>query len=493
MTTDIVTIKITELNTGSMIRKINTDGVERIAKRIDTIGYAQNKPILVDQNKILRDGHHRVVACKSLGIAELPVAYIHVDDELHGAQVSFRANEAEEDTIPQTFIDYAEYIWSAEGTQAEIADVLGWSVDKVKRYSALRKVTGQAWDAIVTAISYVTEEVTYVTFTENLLRPIIRLNPDQQIDLVDGLICGKYTTVSFKKQAENYKQQNIDVVALDEAISHVVSDDIYMGAVDEVRTGTYDLKSLIEWAVAKHNKETAIVIHHGDCIEGMKLLPDESVDLIATDPPYNMDKADWDSYGNAEEFAGWCESWMVECKRVLKPEGGMYIFGINRMLSHLQKWLDENMTYRNWIVWDTIQGAGGGLWTNRYESILYYSKTSETYEDTDAVKLERHEQNIREYKGRTYEFKNPSNVWRFPVVDGSHTDRTEHITQKPVEIMERIVTASCPYGGVVLDPFVGSGTTAIAAHRNDRKFVGYERDEANYKTAMRRVNDEISD
>ena len=179
-------------------------------------------------------------------------------------------------------------------------------------------------------------------------------------------------------------------------------------------------------------------------------------------------------------------------KRILKPEGSIYVFGINRMLSHLQRWLDDNMVYRNWIVWDTIQGAGGGLWINRHEAILYYSKTSETYEDSNSVKLERHEENIREYKGKEYKFKNPSNIWRFPCVDNKHEDRTEHITQKPVEIMDRIIKASCPVGGIVCDPFSGSGTTAVSAFINDRKFIGYELDKANYTNSLKRVNNEIS-
>lgn len=231
---------------------------------------------------------------------------------------------------------------------------------------------------------------------------------------------------------------------------------------------------------------------HGCCIDGMKTLPDSSVDLVVTDPPYNMDKADWDSFGSGEQFAAWCEEWLTEAVRVLKPTGSLYVFGINRMLSHLQQYLDRHMVYRNWIVWDTIQGAGGGLWTNRHEAILYYSKTKTTYEDKDAVKLERHEENIREYKGKTYQFKNPSNIWRFPAVDDKSKDRTHHITQKPVEMMQRIIRASCSGSGIVLDPFMGSGTTAVAAIREGRDWIGYEKDQSNHAIAADRISREIA-
>ncbi len=91
-------------------------------------------------------------------------------------------------------------------TQQETADILGWSVTKVKNYSALSKVTELAWSAIVTEINSVTEEVTNVTFTEGILRPIIPLSESQQLDLVEGLISQKYSKQAFKKRAEVYQQ-----------------------------------------------------------------------------------------------------------------------------------------------------------------------------------------------------------------------------------------------------------------------------------------------
>lgn len=214
---------------------------------------------------------------------------------------------------------------------------------------------------------------------------------------------------------------------------------------------------------------------HGDVVEQLRALPDAHFDLVCIDPPYNMDKAGWDSFGSGRDFAEWARPWLKECQRVLKDSGAIYVFGINRMLSHLQHEMDGlGLHYRNWITWDTIQGAGGGLWVNRTEAILYYSKTVDTFEDADAVKLERHEENVREYKGREYFFKNPSNIWRFPCVDDKHPERTEHPTQKPVELIERIVRASSPVGGRVLDCFLGSGTTGVACMRSRRHATGID-------------------
>lgn len=214
---------------------------------------------------------------------------------------------------------------------------------------------------------------------------------------------------------------------------------------------------------------------HGDALDKLRGFPSNYFDLVCVDPPYNMDKADWDSYGSGKVFAEWAKPWLKECQRVLKDSGSLYLFGINRMLSHIQHTLDDiGMEYRNWITWDTIQGAGGGLWVNRYESILYYSKTNKPYEDNDSIKLERHEENVREYKGKEYAFKNPSNVWRMPCVDDKHSERTIHPTQKPVELIERIIKASSPKQGNVLDCFMGSGTTGVACMKNLRFCTGIE-------------------
>lgn len=258
--------------------------------------------------------------------------------------------------------------------------------------------------------------------------------------------------------------------------------------IQAVRSGEMSVNQAFNAVKSKEKKETmkqngfkkagdhnSVKLTCGDSLELIKTIDDNSIDLVCVDPPYNMDKADWDSYGSGKEFADWCESWLNESYRVLKPSGSIYVFGINRMLSHIQHRMEKiGFSYRNWITWDTIQGAGGGLWVNRHEDILFFSKTNKFYADSESIKLERSEENIREYKGVSYQFKNPSNVWRFPCVDSNNKDRTNHPTQKPVEIIERIILASCPADGVVLDLFMGSGTTGVAAIKTGRKAIGFE-------------------
>jgi len=215
----------------------------------------------------------------------------------------------------------------------------------------------------------------------------------------------------------------------------------------------------------------------------------ESIDLICIDPPYNIDKAEWDSFGSGAEYAQWAEAWLKQCYRLLRPTGAIYVFGVNRMLSHIQHKMDNlGFVFKNWITWDTIQGQGSGLWPNRQENILYYGKTDETYEDPDSVRVCRHEKDVREYKGREYKFKSLSNVWRCPCVDDKSEDRTDHPTQKPLELIERIIKASSPPDGLVLDCFAGSGTTLVAAMKNNRRSIGIEKEQSYMQIIKNRID-----
>ena len=234
-------------------------------------------------------------------------------------------------------------------------------------------------------------------------------------------------------------------------------------------------KRIEEIAKMEDREKFMPVLVQGDLIEKIKFMQPDIFDLICVDPPYNMDKAEWDSFGSGKDFAIWCKAWINESRRLLKDTGSIYIFGLQHMLAHLYMECEgSGLVFQSWISWDTIQGQGSGLWPNRVEGILYFSKTKTPYEDPDSVKMERHEEHIREYKGKEYKFKSPSTIWRFPCVDNQHPDRTAHPTQKPVELIERIIKASCPPDGNVLDFFIGSGTTGVACMKNRRYCTGVD-------------------
>lgn len=231
-------------------------------------------------------------------------------------------------------------------------------------------------------------------------------------------------------------------------------------------------------AAINQRKQYTPKLLHRDVIEGLRTIGSESIDLIATDPPYNIGKAEWDELGDGNAYAVWARPWLTECRRVLKPTGSMYVFGKQPMLSYVLITMCElGLLFQGYIAWDTIQGAGGVLYPDRHEDILFFTKTASFYKDEAAIRLERHEEHIRDYKGKEYRFKTASNVWRYPCVDNKDTERTEHPTQKPVELMERIIGASCPHGGRVLDCFIGSGTTGVAAMRLERTCIGIDKEQ----------------
>jgi hypothetical protein len=178
------------------------------------------------------------------------------------------SNEASETSVPMTFVNYAEFIWGQEGTQQEVAEILGWSVSKVKDYSRLKKIDSEAWKVVVATFysltelqhdSRATEKVANATFTEGLLRPICNLTATQQLKLVKGLSDNSLSKVAFKKLAENFQQQNKDKSDLDSKLKDIVSPDIYEWALSELQTGTYKLDRLIQMALDKHNKNILIL------------------------------------------------------------------------------------------------------------------------------------------------------------------------------------------------------------------------------------------
>ena len=131
---------------------------------------------------------------------------------------------------------------------------------------------------------------------------------------------------------------------------------------------------------------------------GLRAITTASVDLIATNPPYGMGIADWD---HIPDYLAWAKPWLTECVRVLKPASSLYMFGRLESLAELIDLLERlGLQFQDFLIWETIQGASGPpLWVKRNEVILFAMKGEDYYIDPEAVKLERHEEHIREYKG----------------------------------------------------------------------------------------------
>jgi site-specific DNA-methyltransferase (adenine-specific) len=212
-----------------------------------------------------------------------------------------------------------------------------------------------------------------------------------------------------------------------------------------------------------------------DALEGLARIPDGSVDLILTDPPYNLGK----DYGNGSD-----QQWIVKALPKLKPNGSLYIFLTWRFSPEIFVMLKQRMTMMNEIIWDRrVPSMGGSVrsFTSVHDTIGFFVNRKDYYFDLDAVRI-AYDAETKKARSRSIFVGakwlevgyNPKDLWSVSRLHREHPERADHPTQKPLEIIERMVKASCPPGGVVLDPFMGSGTTALAAKRCGRDFVGFE-------------------
>lgn len=227
-------------------------------------------------------------------------------------------------------------------------------------------------------------------------------------------------------------------------------------------------------------------IFNEDAITGLHRIPDASIDLILTDPPYGLGK----DYGNdsdkqeAAEYLAWTERWIDAVLPKLKPTGSLYIFLTWRYSPEIFVMLKQRMTMINEIIWDRrVPSMGGSTrsFSSVHDTIGLFVKSKNYYFDLDSVRIP-YDAETKKARSRSIFVGakwlelgyNPKDLWSVSRLHKEDPERVEHPTQKPLEIIERMVMASCPADGVVLDPFMGSGTTAVAARRCGRHFVGFE-------------------
>lgn len=229
--------------------------------------------------------------------------------------------------------------------------------------------------------------------------------------------------------------------------------------------------------------------------ESMIEVPDKSVDLIVTSPPYNIDI----QYGNKtekgkitaskavkysdkmteSEYRNMLCSVFSECKRVLKNDGSIWINIKNRYNNGeilTPFWIQEyftEFTLKNLIIWNFDWGGSTNKrFAPRYEFIFWFTKDKDNYKfNLSDISIPAVNYRPDRYKSQ---LKNPSDVWKIPMVSGNFLERTGHPAQYPEKLVERIILAGTNKNDVVLDPFMGSGTTAVVAKKLGRKYIGYE-------------------
>ncbi len=242
--------------------------------------------------------------------------------------------------------------------------------------------------------------------------------------------------------------------------------------------------------------KSIITLNIMDCCDFLKSLPDESVQLICIDPPYNLEVAEWDSYSN---YIDWASNWIKESYRVLSKNGSMVIFGGIQFresksgdLIDIIQYVRHNTKFKliNTIIWYYKNGMSAHRYfANRHEEAIWLTKSNDYYFDLDSVRVPYSDEDLklalkdkRLNPENTIKGKNPTNVWQIGRLNGNSKERVGHPTQKPLAIIERFVKALSYPGSIVLDFFAGSGTVGrvcIAEKRhclmcdNDKSTVEY--------------------
>jgi site-specific DNA-methyltransferase (adenine-specific) len=227
-------------------------------------------------------------------------------------------------------------------------------------------------------------------------------------------------------------------------------------------------------------------IFNEDCLTGFKKIPDNSIDLILSDPPYCLGKDygnDSDKMGD-EEYLEWTYKWIDAVIPKLKITGSFYIFLSWQYSPEIFSYIKKQITMVNEIIWDRrVQSMGGSTrkFSSVHDNIGFFVKDKSYYFNLDDIRIPYDEETKKARSRSIFVGKkwlemgyNPKDLWSTSRIHAQDPERQEHPTQKPLEVIERIVKASCPKGGIVLDPFMGSGTTAIAAINTERKYVGFE-------------------
>jgi len=249
-------------------------------------------------------------------------------------------------------------------------------------------------------------------------------------------------------------------------------------------------------------KNTLNQILQGDSLKLFQDIPDNSVDVTFADPPFNLKKK-YNSYRDSLEFQqylDWCEKWISEMVRVTKPSGSIFVHNIPRWLTYYVSFLNKFSDFKHWISWDAPTAPMGKTLQPSHYGILFYAKNAKNnkfYEIRYPHKrCRRCGYLLKDYGGKK-DMLHPfgpltSDVWTDIHRVRHNKYRDNHPCQLPIHLLERIILMSSDEGDIVLDPFVGTGTTAIAAKRLGRKYIGFDIDENYVSITQQKLEQEDS-
>lgn len=263
----------------------------------------------------------------------------------------------------------------------------------------------------------------------------------------------------------------------------------------------YDIST--RFAPSKH-----IVVYSGDCLDLLKDIPDESIQLIVTSPPYNIGK-EYEKKLKLSRYLEQQAAVIQECARTLSKHGsicwqvGNYvdngtIIPLDTVLYPI--FSDLGLKMRNRIIWHFEHGLHcSKRFSGRYETIVWFTRSKDYVFNLDAVRVPQKYPGKKYFKGpKAGQYscnplgKNPGDIWLIPNVKNNHVEKTDHPCQFPVELIERLVLSMTNEGDRVLDPFLGTGTSIIAAIRHNRRGIGAETLKNYIDLAYERIDKEMN-
>ncbi|PTK20780.1 site-specific DNA-methyltransferase [Staphylococcus haemolyticus] len=252
-------------------------------------------------------------------------------------------------------------------------------------------------------------------------------------------------------------------------------------------------------------KNNKIKLKIDDCLNVLKDIPSESIDLVLLDPPYNIDIMDWDNF---EDYIEWAKLWISETYRVLKSNGNCVIFGgtqfgnkKNGDLIELIYYIRHYTKFRmvNTIIWYYKNGISAKrFFANRHEEIIWITKNKNYYFNLDSVRIPYDNKTKSLYlkdkrlnPENIEKGKNPTNVWEIGRLNANSKERVGHPTQKPKELIRRLIKSLSPENGLVLDFFAGSCVSGIVALEENRFSILCDNDPATlnyFRKQLKNIN-----
>lgn len=248
----------------------------------------------------------------------------------------------------------------------------------------------------------------------------------------------------------------------------------------------------------------------GDSLAWLTGLKSETVDLVFADPPYNINKADWDNFESHEHYISWSRDWLEQAARVLKKNGTLYVCGFSEILADVKVAAMPFFKGCRWIVWHYKNKANlGGDWGRSHESIVHFRKSKDFTFNIDVVRIPYGAHTLKYPSHPQAETSNfgkngngkprenwipnpkgakPKDVLDIPTTCNGMGEKTPHPTQKPEELLRKLVLASSNPGDLVADPFSGSGTTSVVAEQLGRRWLACDCSQQYNEWAIRRLD-----